>query len=214
MALGPAPDERQDQWTTAQVTVTVQFVRPTRASPKLSPRASGLTFPRLSPPISTASPAARGSCRRYWTGWSTATERIFLLTGGPGTGKSMILAWLAGYGPAPADPARGRATGAAARPGRGSALLPGQQPQPQPSGLCREHRQPTHCQRPRLRRRARRDPGRARADPSHREIGTSSAGASVTGVSIGRLDLGTLGDELSFDRAFTQPVKKLYECGL
>jgi predicted ATPase len=26
-------------------------------------------------------------------------ERIFLLTGGPGTGKSMILAWLAGFGP-------------------------------------------------------------------------------------------------------------------
>ena len=30
-------------------------------------------------------------------------QRIFLLTGGPGTGKSMIMAWLAGHGPAPAD---------------------------------------------------------------------------------------------------------------
>src|SRR4030095_10009757 len=31
-------------------------------------------------------------------------ERIFLLTGGPGTGKSMIMAWLAGAGPSPVDP--------------------------------------------------------------------------------------------------------------
>jgi hypothetical protein len=26
-------------------------------------------------------------------------ERIFILTGGPGTGKSMIMAWLSGGGP-------------------------------------------------------------------------------------------------------------------
>ena len=45
------------------------------------------------------------------------------------------------------------------------------------------------------------------------QIGAVQAGATVTGVAIGRLDLGTLGDELSFDRAFTQPVKKLYEDG-
>ena len=31
-------------------------------------------------------------------------ERLFLLTGGPGTGKSMIMAWLAGFGPLPANP--------------------------------------------------------------------------------------------------------------
>src|SRR5215475_10175839 len=30
-------------------------------------------------------------------------ERIFVLTGGPGTGKSMILAWLAGFGPEPQE---------------------------------------------------------------------------------------------------------------
>jgi len=28
-------------------------------------------------------------------------ERMFILTGGPGTGKSMIMAWLAGHGPMP-----------------------------------------------------------------------------------------------------------------
>jgi len=32
-----------------------------------------------------------------------SNERFFLLTGAPGTGKSMILAWLAGFGPEPKD---------------------------------------------------------------------------------------------------------------
>jgi hypothetical protein len=36
--------------------------------------------------------------------WDEGDERLFLLTGGPGTGKSMILAWLAGFGPDPEDP--------------------------------------------------------------------------------------------------------------
>jgi len=37
--------------------------------------------------------------------WDRSDERLFLLTGGPGTGKSMILAWLDGHGPGPAQPA-------------------------------------------------------------------------------------------------------------
>ena len=40
-------------------------------------------------------------------------------------------------------------------------------------------------------------------------IGQVAPGGTVTGISIGRIDLGTLGDELSFDRAFTDPLKKL-----
>ena len=36
--------------------------------------------------------------------WEQRNERLFVVTGGPGTGKSMILAWLAGHGPWPEDP--------------------------------------------------------------------------------------------------------------
>src|SRR6185503_9862181 len=42
---------------------------------------------------------------------------------------------------------------------------------------------------------------------------TAAPGSNVTGTEIERIDLGTLGDELSFDRAFTQPLKKLYAMG-
>jgi hypothetical protein len=33
-----------------------------------------------------------------------SNERVFLLTGDPGTGKSSVAAWLAGFGPKPVDP--------------------------------------------------------------------------------------------------------------
>ena len=36
--------------------------------------------------------------------WDKSDARLCLLSGGPGTGKSMILAWLAGFGPVPEDP--------------------------------------------------------------------------------------------------------------
>ena len=35
--------------------------------------------------------------------WDRGDQRLFLLSGGPGTGKSMVLAWLAGFGPEPED---------------------------------------------------------------------------------------------------------------
>lgn len=36
--------------------------------------------------------------------WDRDDDRLFLLSGGRGSGKSMVLAWLAGFGPAPPDP--------------------------------------------------------------------------------------------------------------
>jgi len=32
------------------------------------------------------------------------SDRMFILTGEPGSGKSMVMAWLMGAGPLPADP--------------------------------------------------------------------------------------------------------------
>jgi hypothetical protein len=47
--------------------------------------------------------------------------------------------------------------------------------------------------------------------------GTANAGnvtdGMLAGVAIGRLDLAGLGDELSFDRGFSEPLKRLYTTG-
>ena len=61
------------------------------------------------------SPVAIAANIKYFTGrkwllprllsWlEQSSDRVFLLTGGPGTGKSMVMAWLAGAGPIPTDP--------------------------------------------------------------------------------------------------------------
>jgi SpoVK/Ycf46/Vps4 family AAA+-type ATPase len=39
--------------------------------------------------------------------YEKTSERLLLITGDPGTGKSMVTAWLAGSGPLPDDPAPG-----------------------------------------------------------------------------------------------------------
>jgi WD40 repeat protein len=142
--------------------------------------------------------------------WDGSDERLFLLTGGPGTGKSMILAWLAGFGPAPADLvaheqwARVRLAFKAAHFCQASTR--NITPQAFAESIANQLTDTvkgfgdalaaTLADRVQI-------VGTAQA-------GTAAPGANLTGVAIRQIDLGTLGDELSFDRAFTQPLKELY----
>jgi hypothetical protein len=145
--------------------------------------------------------------------WDRDDERLFLLTGGPGSGKSMILAWLAGFGPAPEDAttqsqlARVRKVVKAAHFCQASSrnITPQafaenivNQLTSSVAGFAEAHTA-TLAERVQI--------------TATQTIGTVAAEGSATGVSIGRIDLGTLGDELSFDRAFTQPLKKFYASG-
>lgn len=142
--------------------------------------------------------------------WSTGRERVFLLTGGPGTGKSMIQAWISGVGPEPEDPQarsqleRLRAATVAAH----FCQAASRNISPQAFGESIAHQLAANV------------PGFAAALAATlaervQIVGTVQAdsvatGARITGVSIGRIDLGTLGDEQSFDRAFSEPLKRLY----
>jgi hypothetical protein len=146
--------------------------------------------------------------------WLEQTDdRLFLLTGGPGSGKSMILAWLASFGPSPEDPtaraqlARVRELVKAAHfcqaasrnvaPKAFADSVANQLTETVPG--FGDALTATLAERVQI-------VGVAHAD-------TAALGANLTGNAIGRIDLGTLGDELSFDRAFTEPLKKLYESG-
>jgi hypothetical protein len=142
--------------------------------------------------------------------WDQSDERLFLLTGSPGTGKSMILAWLAGFGPEPPDSVAAE----------------------QLNRLRKVVKAAHFCQAS-----SRNITAQAFAESIANQLTgtvkgfadvlaatlaervqitaaqTIGAEPSITRVSIGRIDLGTLGDEVSFDRAFTQPLKKLYASG-
>ena len=143
--------------------------------------------------------------------WERSDRRILLLTGGPGTGKSLLMAWLAGFGPDPDNaPAR------------------------QALAILRESVKAAHFCQASSRNIAPADfagnmarqlsanvPGFAEAlaatlaervqivAQQHNE--NIAAGASATNVAIAQLNLDGLGDEFSFDRALAQPLKKLQQ---
>ncbi|MDM0030118.1 AAA family ATPase [Variovorax saccharolyticus] len=143
----------------------------------------------------------------HW--WDADKERMLLLTGDPGTGKSMLLAWLAGFGPGPDAPeeraarARLRAAVHAAHFCRASSR--NITPQAFAESMANQLVQAL--------------PGFADAlvqSLSDRvqivgsaHAGVAAHGSTVSGVTIGRLEIGGLGAEAAFDRTFVAPLKAL-----
>ena len=145
--------------------------------------------------------------------WDNSQQRLLLLKGGPGTGKSMILAWLANHGPPPGDPtvhmqlARLRRLVKAAHFCQASSrnLTPqafAESIADQLTGGVTgfgDALAATLADRVQI--------------TATQTIGTVASGGAATNLTIGHIDLSTLGDEPSFDRAFVRPLKKLYERG-
>ncbi|MDD5266651.1 MAG: hypothetical protein PHO08_05930 [Methylococcales bacterium] len=145
--------------------------------------------------------------------WDNNDERLFLLTGDPGTGKSMILAWLAGFGSEPEDPTthaqlvRLREVVKAAHFCQASTR--NTSPQAFAENIANQLTSSvtgfadaltaTLAERVQI--------------TATQAVGTITNGGTATNVAIGRIDLAAMGDELSFDRAFTLPLKKMYARG-
>ncbi len=147
------------------------------------------------------------------TWWDDSHERVCLLTGGPGTGKSMVLAWLGGYGPLPEDPAAQEQISRIRKALKAAHFCQAASRNITPQAFAESIAgQLTGSVKGFADALAATLADRVQISPTV-TARTVAAGGNVTGVSIGRIDLGALGDELSFDRAFTQPLKKLYASG-
>ena len=142
------------------------------------------------------------------------SQRLFLVTGGPGTGKSMLLAWLAGEGPEPANDER-HAQLAKFRDLVGAAHFC-----VAASGNISPKAFADHI----ARQLTEKIPGfgdalaaglsdRVQISGTVRVRGSVQTGAVAAGVSIGTLDLADLSEEVSFNRTVREPLERLYEAG-
>jgi hypothetical protein len=129
--------------------------------------------------------------------WEQDTERLFLLTGGPGAGKSMIMAWLSGHGPLPEDPtdqvqlARVRALVKAAH----FCQAASRNITPQAFAESIAHQLTSTV--PRFADALAATLADRVSIVGIAHAGSAASGTSLTGVAIDRIDLGALGDELA-----------------
>lgn len=142
--------------------------------------------------------------------WNRTDEQLFLLTGSPGTGKSMLSAWLAFSETLPQDPTALaqltyiRSLVKAAHFCQASSRSPKAFAQNVAIQLRNNVKGFADALDATL-------PERVYITATAtQKIETVGMGGTVTGILI---DLGSLSEELSFDRAFTQPLKKLYDRG-
>ncbi|MFN2217996.1 MAG: hypothetical protein ACK2UA_05280, partial [Anaerolineae bacterium] len=140
-------------------------------------------------------------------------ERILLVTGGPGTGKSMIMAWLAGFGPLPDDATARQQLTRIRSEIKATHFCVAASGSTAPKALAGNLAEQL----------TRKVPGFADALAESlaelvtiktiQEAETLEAGASMTGVQIGTLNLAGLGEELSFNRTLREPLQILYKNG-
>jgi hypothetical protein len=145
--------------------------------------------------------------------WEEGTERLFLLTGGPGTGKSMIVAWLAGHGPLPEDPTAQGHLASMRSVVKAAHFCQAASRNITPAAFAESIANQLTASVPPFADALAATLADRVSIIGTAQAGTVAAGSSLTGVAISHIDLGALGDEHGFDRAFTQPLKKLYASG-
>ncbi|MGW8178214.1 MAG: nSTAND1 domain-containing NTPase, partial [bacterium] len=141
-------------------------------------------------------------------------ERLFILTGDPGTGKSMIMAWLAGVGPAPAgaktytqlEQVRSWVKAVYFCVAESGSTAPKAMAQNMAEQLTQNVIGFGDALAATL------SSNQVRISTTQR-IGIVGAGGSVTGVHIEHLDLRGLSEELSFNQVLREPLQKLYANG-
>ena len=142
------------------------------------------------------------------------SEQIFLLTGGPGTGKSMIIGWLAGYGQLPEDSlAQTQLTTIREQVAATHFFLANSRnmtPLAFAEGIANQLTETVNQFDGAL-------TDSLKLQGTHieviQEIEHVEAGATIIGMEIGKINLKGLVGNDSFDLGFVQPLIHLYENG-
>lgn len=145
--------------------------------------------------------------------YEQTNERMLILTGMPGTGKSMIAAWLAGAGPEPKNKENKNQLRRIRSSIKAAHFCVASSGWVAPRALAKN-------MAGQLVRNVE-GFGAAAADvlkehisiSNEQHIGKIEPGAAVTGIHIDNLYIDGLSDELSFDRVLRETIKKLYEDG-
>ena len=137
-------------------------------------------------------------------------ERIYLLTGGPGTGKSMIMAWLSGYGPMPADPEADEQLTRFRRVVKASHFCIAESGNTAPRAMAQNIAQQLRNLPP-FDEALKTVLAEERQITIIQQVGTVQTGAEVTGIKAGTLNLSGFNDEFSFNLVLRRPLQKLAE---
>lgn len=140
-------------------------------------------------------------------------DRLFLLAGGPGTGKSMIAAWLAGAGPLPSDPGDRARLQQVRKRVAAVHFCQAASGTTAPKALAENMaEQLTDNIAPFADALVEALAGRARVINIEQKVGQAQEVVGIRTRSL-HLDLSELGDEPSFNRVLREPLKQLYKRG-
>lgn len=140
-------------------------------------------------------------------------QRLFLLTGGPGTGKSMIMAWLAGSGPMPVEVEARQQLEQLRSWEKAIHFCVAASGSTDPKELARQMAGQLTRKVPGFGKALVATMGEQVQIASEQHVDRVEKGGIVTGVYIANLNLGGLSEELSFNRILRDPLKRLYEDG-
>ena len=142
-----------------------------------------------------------------------SSRRLFILTGEPGAGKSMIAAWLAGEGPIPREAEQRGSLVRIRAAAKGAHFCEAASGKTAPKALAKSLAEQLQDTVPSFRR-ALTEAIKGRIQITVRQdIGTIESGGKAIAVNIENLNMARMSDELSFNTLLREPLQELYRSG-
>jgi hypothetical protein len=142
-----------------------------------------------------------------------SSRRLFILTGEPGAGKSMIAAWLAGEGPIPREAEQRESLIRIRAAAKGAHFCEAASGKTAPKALAKGLTEQLQDTVPPFRRAlAEALKGRIQITVKQ-DIGTIESGGKAIAVNIENLNMARMSDEFSFNTLLREPLQELYRSG-